>query len=96
MTVEALLALVHDRGAEAFIRGDRLVLRPKSRLTTEIIDLLKSHKTELVRYLNNGIGMARPPEPHRRCPSCGGGLQPDDDDLELCFTCRWGAPGTIH
>jgi len=35
------------------------------------------------------IGTARPPEPHRRCPSCRGGLQPGDADNAICSTCQW-------
>ena len=97
MTVEALLALVQKCGAEAFARGDRLVLRPKSKLTDAIIETARDHKIEILEYLNRGIGSARPPAPHRRCPSCGGGLQPDDPDGEPCFTCAWpGAPGKIQ
>ena len=25
----------------------------------------------------------------RPCPGCGGGLQPDEGDGELCFSCSW-------
>jgi hypothetical protein len=42
------------------------------------------------------IGTARPPERHRRCPSCDAGLQPNDDDRAPCFTCRAPSPWWVN
>ena len=71
-------------------------LRLDSQLQTrypadKLLALLRENKPAILAHLRNAaaIGNVRPPEPHRRCPSCGSGLGPSDDDLALCFTCRW-------
>lgn len=94
MSVAELLELVRVRGVEAFVRGDRLVLRPASKLSPEILETLRMHKAELLTHLRRSsasrVGPWQPPGAvTRTCPSCGGGLQPHDVDNEPCFTCMW-------
>ena len=89
MSAADLLREVQAQGVTAFVRGDRLVLEPASKLAPGMIETLREHKAEILEYLGSGIGTARPPEPHRRCPSCRGGLQPADEDRAFCGSCRW-------
>lgn len=47
----------------------------------------KDGEADYERRQDAAIGVCRPPD--RRCPSCGGGLQSEDEDDSLCRTCRW-------
>ena len=98
MTATALLEQVHALGVDVCVVGDRLRLRPASRLSPELIATLRAHKAELLAALrperqheDNRVGAWQPPGAiTRRCPSCGSGLQPDDADGAMCSTCRSG------
>lgn len=104
MNAAELLELVRLRGVVAWAEGDRLVLRPASRLSPELIETLRSHKPELLAALRaeqqpaaERVGPWQPPGTDRRCLSCGAGLQPGDTDDGVSFTCRWpGMPTRIQ
>ena len=105
MTAADLLEEVRLLGADVYAEGDRLVLRPASRLSPEFVETLRAHKPELLAALRaeqqpagGRIGPWQPPGAmSRQCPSCGGGLQPSDQDGERCFTCSWpGASRRVH
>ncbi len=79
--------------------GDKLRLRAPQKPSDELLDLLRRHKLEIIEHLRErgATGCARPPEPHRCCQKCGGGLQPKDPDVSPCFTCRWaGIPDRVQ
>ena len=104
MTATALLEQVRLLGADVYTEGDRLVLRPASRLSPELIETLRAHKLELLTVLRaeqqtagDRVGPWQPPGSDRHCPSCGGGLQRGELDNQLCFTCRWpGMPTRVQ
>ena len=91
MTTAQLLDLARAASVRIEPRGDKLRLRAPEKPPDDLLDLLREHKPAILEHLRQGqgIGCARPPEPHRRCPSCGGGLQPNDADLDLCGICQW-------
>lgn len=97
MTATALLEQVRLLGVEVFAVGDRLRLQPRSRLSPELIETLRTHKPELLAELRaerwrdgEGVGPWQPAgRTTRHCPNCDGGLQPGEVDGDLCFTCRW-------
>ena len=98
MTAAALLEQVRLLGVDVHVVGDRLRLRPASRLSSELLESLRSHKPAVLAALraerhheDNRVGAWQPPGAiTRRCPSCGSGLQPDDADGAMCSTCRSG------
>ena len=97
MTVNEVLDRAREAGVRIEPHGDRLRLRAPEKPPDELLDLLREHKPAIIEYLSHGIGCARPPESHRRCSGCGGGLQPGDADGALSFTCLWpGAPERIQ
>jgi hypothetical protein len=51
LTAGNLLATLHALGVEATPQNDQLVLRPKSKLTPEVIDALKTHKADVLTLL---------------------------------------------
>jgi hypothetical protein len=57
LTAGNLLVTLHALGVEAMPQNDQLVLRPKSKLTPEVIDALKAHKADVLTLLT---------EPRRR------------------------------
>lgn len=89
MTTAQVLDLARDAGVYIEPRGDMLRLRAPEKPSDEILKLLRTHKPAIIEHLRRGIGVARPPEPHRRCPSCHCGLQPNDLESALCSTCLW-------
>ncbi|MCH7825447.1 MAG: hypothetical protein IH849_11645 [Acidobacteria bacterium] len=93
MTAAAILAETERRGIRLRTDGSMIDCRPKKAICPELLEAIRERKPELISHLQQSasrpIGCARPPEPHRRCPSCGGGLQRDDADNSPCFTCRW-------
>ncbi len=104
MTATALLEEIRLLGVDVQVNGDRLRLRPACRLTPEFVEKLRACKPELLavlrreeRHDSERVGPWQPPGNPRRCPSCGGGLQPNDPDNEPCFTCAWpGIPRRIQ
>ena len=97
MTVAQVIDVARAAGVRIEPNGDRLKLRAPEKPPDEILELLRENKPAILEHLRRGIGPARPPEPNRCCPSCSGGLQPDDPDGGPCFTCRWsGASRRIH
>ncbi len=92
-----LLEQVRSQGVEVYSLGDRFRLRPAYRLTPELIETLRAHKAEVLEALRAeqqaGLERVEPWQPPGgttdRCPSCGGGLQPNDADGAPCFTCQW-------
>ena len=103
MTTTAILAEAERRGIKLRTDGTMIYFRPEQAADPELLEAMRQRKPELISYLRRrepaprSIGCARPPEPHRRCPSCGGGLQPDDPDRGRCFTCQWtGMPARVQ
>jgi len=43
-----LLIALANRGVELVIKGDRLRFRPKEAITTELLELMRQHKAELL------------------------------------------------
>lgn len=96
MSPTELLERVRLSGVEVWAVGNRLRLRPASRLTPELIKHLRVRKPEVLAEIisreDHEAGTVGPwtlPGVTRHCPRCGGGLQPDDLDEEPCFSCRW-------
>jgi len=54
MTVTELLADVTRRGIELVADGDRLRYRPRSAVTADLAERLKTHKAELLAILGHG------------------------------------------
>ena len=101
MTTTAILAEAERRGIKLRTDGTLIYFRPEQAANPELLEAMRERKAELIAYLrrheSDGVGPWQPPGNPRRCPACGGGLQPDDPDNELCFTCRWpGAPSRIQ
>ena len=93
---ERLIRRAQAEGVSMHACGRRLHLRAASPPIPELIEAIRVHKEEILEALQNdrrslSIGCLKPPEPMRTCPGCHGGLQPDDEDLALCRTCRWSA-----
>lgn len=61
MRAEELLAEIEALGVVVSAEHDHLRLRPKSRLTPELIELLRAHKTELLGL----VELRQRPEPSR-------------------------------
>ena len=83
-----MLDIARDAGVRIEPDGDRLKLRAPEKPPDELLDLLRENKRQILEHLRRGIDAARPPEQHRRCPSCAGGLQPSDSDGAICSSCR--------
>lgn len=77
---------------------DRLKVRGPDPLPDDLLEQLRARKAEVIAHLNQpgGIGVARPPLPHRQCRICGGGLQPEDADGSWCFTCSYHHPQRVQ
>ena len=64
MTATELLADLDRRGVRLEARGDRLRYAPRSALTPELVERLRSHKTELLAVLSDaGAGSSQFPAP---------------------------------
>jgi hypothetical protein len=76
----------------------KLAVRGPAPLPSELIQELSARKAEVIDHLTQpgGIGVARPPLPHRQCRICGGGLQPEDADGSWCFTCNYHHPQRVQ
>ena len=81
MTTADILIEARLNGIELRAAGDRILYRPKGAVGPELLTAIRERKGELIAHLKRWGA--------RHCPSCGCGLQPDDADGELCFTCRW-------
>jgi hypothetical protein len=88
MSPAQILDVAHAAGVRIEPDGDTLRLRAPEKPPDEILELLRKHKPAILEHLRQGIGVARPPEPNRRCSSCTGGLQPSDSDGAICSSCR--------
>lgn len=92
MTAVQVLDVARAAGVRIEPHGDKLRLRAPEKPSDELLELLRQHKPAIIQYLHRGIGVARPPEPHRRCPCCEHGLHRDDVDRVPCFSCRVPSP----
>ena len=51
MQAESIIHQAHKAGIELFLAGDRIAARPKSKLSADLRELIKTHRQEVVRYL---------------------------------------------
>ncbi len=52
MQVESIIRQADQAGIELFLAGDRIAARPKSKLSSDLRELIKTHRLEVVRYLS--------------------------------------------
>ncbi len=52
MQVESIIRQADQAGIELFLAGDRIAARPKSKLSADLRELIKTHRQEVVRYLS--------------------------------------------
>ena len=93
---ERLILRAQAEGISMHAYGRRLHLRAASPPIPELLEAIRVHKDEILEALRNhrrsrSIGCLKPPVLMRTCPGCHAGLQPDDEDLALCSSCRWSA-----
>lgn len=94
MTAAAILSECQRRGVHLRADGELIKYKPIAAVDGELLEAMREHKPELLSYLrrheSDRVGPWQPPgRTTRRCPSCGGGLQPTDTDGELCGSCAW-------
>ena len=51
MHAESIIRQAHQAGIELFLAGDKIAARPKSKLSADLRELIKTHRQEVVRYL---------------------------------------------
>ncbi len=52
MNAESIIRQADQAGIELFLAGDRIAARPKSKLSANLRELIKTHRQEVVRYLS--------------------------------------------
>ena len=52
MKAESIIHQADQAGIELFLAGDRIAARPKSKLSADLRELIKTHRQEIVRYLS--------------------------------------------
>ncbi len=52
MHAESIIRQADQAGIELFLAGDRIAARPKSKLSADLRELIKTHRQEVVRYLS--------------------------------------------
>ena len=52
MNAESIIRQADQAGIELFLAGDRIAARPKSKLSADLRELIKTHREEVVRYLS--------------------------------------------
>ncbi len=52
MNAESIIRQAHQAGINLFLAGDRIAARPKSKLSANLRELIKTHRQEVVRYLS--------------------------------------------
>ena len=52
MNAESIIRQADQAGIELFLAGDRIAARPKSKLSADLRELIKTHRQEIVRYLS--------------------------------------------
>ena len=52
MRPESIIRQADQAGIELFLAGDRIAVRPKSKLSADLRELIKTHRQEVVRYLS--------------------------------------------
>ena len=52
MNAESIIRQAHQAGIELFLAGDKIAARPKSKLSADLRELIKTHRQEVVRYLS--------------------------------------------
>ena len=51
MQAESIIRQADQAGIELFLAGDRIAARPKAKLSTDLRELIKTNRQEVVRYL---------------------------------------------
>ena len=52
MQVESIIRQADQAGIELFLAGDKIAARPKSKLSADLRELIKTHRQKVVRYLS--------------------------------------------
>ena len=52
MQAKSIIRQADKAGIELFLAGDRIAVRPKSKLSADLRELIKTHRQEVVRYLS--------------------------------------------
>lgn len=52
MNAESIIRQADQAGIELFLAGDRIAVRPKSKLGADLRELIKTNRQEVVRYLS--------------------------------------------
>jgi len=52
MHAESIIRQADQAGIELFLAGDKIAARPKSKLSADLRELIKTHRQEVVRYLS--------------------------------------------
>ena len=52
MQVESIIRQAGQAGIELFLAGDKIAVRPKSKLSADLRELIKTNRQEVVRYLS--------------------------------------------
>ena len=52
MKVESIIRQADQAGIALFLAGGRIAVRPKSKLSADLRELIKTHRQEVVRYLS--------------------------------------------
>ena len=52
MNAESIIRQADQAGIDLFLAGDRIAVRPKSRLSSNLRELIRTHRQEVVRYLS--------------------------------------------
>ena len=58
MTSSKILSEIQGRGIQLRTAGNRLMLRPMKAVTPDLLEAIKSHRTELLKILNSEVGLA--------------------------------------
>ena len=87
MAAIELLELLENFGITVSLDRDELVLKPGSKVPSDILDEVRHHKAEIIQELRHLYGGGQPPSLTCECPDVGSYYDDYSEGTESCKSC---------